>query len=636
MATTRTKDVGVTKTTLAADTYLYGDGNTDGSHKILGSDVANYVASEEGGSTLASLSGGKVPTAQLPWTGETFLGTSTVASLPAPGGLNAGEYYITTDSGTNHSVTFAAGDKAISDGTSYYAVADGVRPIGEGGTGASTAAGARTNLEIDSSDEIAETVTNGQPSLWFDGSADNVTVPDNANLSFTDGTDDLPFSVSAWVKMSSVASFMIAAKDDSTTYREWQFNTSSTGDLRLALLTNGSNYWLVDSTTALTAYADKWVHVAATYSGAASGSFGSAPTNVTLYVNGVAVSDDGGTQTGTYAGMSDTDADLYIGRLGGTYADGEIRNVQVFQSALSAADVETIYRSGVPFELSQATAGGYVSDFTSNSVDGWTPNTYATLDATATVGGDSDNLKIVSDGTASQQHSATISGQGNNSGKAFRMTGEYYLPSGQTAVDGFVIFAGGNGASSNTAFDSLTTDAWTSFEFSGAGTNTSKSISIYLRDGGVTTFNGVSGEYIAFRNIRFVEAGAILDLNAADATISGSNINLPDRSPNGFSGTSSGMSLAANAVNLPAALSANHPNPSSGEALCSLGNNGNEVFKVDDAGNTVMDGDPVITNSTTPASASATGTAGTIAWDADYIYVCTATNTWKRAAISTW
>ncbi len=38
----------------------------------------------------------------------------------------------------------------------------------------------------------------------------------------------------------------------------------------------------------------------------------------------------------------------------------------------------------------------------------------------------------------------------------------------------------------------------------------------------------------------------------------------------------------------------------------------------------------------TPASASATGTAGTIAWDASYIYVCTAANTWKRVAIATW
>jgi hypothetical protein len=38
----------------------------------------------------------------------------------------------------------------------------------------------------------------------------------------------------------------------------------------------------------------------------------------------------------------------------------------------------------------------------------------------------------------------------------------------------------------------------------------------------------------------------------------------------------------------------------------------------------------------TPASASATGTAGTIAWDTGYIYVCTATDTWERVAIATW
>jgi hypothetical protein len=37
-----------------------------------------------------------------------------------------------------------------------------------------------------------------------------------------------------------------------------------------------------------------------------------------------------------------------------------------------------------------------------------------------------------------------------------------------------------------------------------------------------------------------------------------------------------------------------------------------------------------------PASASATGTAGTIIADASYIYICTATNTWKRVAIATW
>lgn len=38
----------------------------------------------------------------------------------------------------------------------------------------------------------------------------------------------------------------------------------------------------------------------------------------------------------------------------------------------------------------------------------------------------------------------------------------------------------------------------------------------------------------------------------------------------------------------------------------------------------------------TPASASAAGNAGDICWDASYLYICTATNTWRRIAHSTW
>jgi len=53
------------------------------------------------------------------------------------------------------------------------------------------------------------------------------------------------------------------------------------------------------------------------------------------------------------------------------------------------------------------------------------------------------------------------------------------------------------------------------------------------------------------------------------------------------------------------------------------------------AGDVSVGGD-LITTTKTPASASATGTAGTIAYDADYIYVCRATDTWKRIAIATW
>ena len=40
--------------------------------------------------------------------------------------------------------------------------------------------------------------------------------------------------------------------------------------------------------------------------------------------------------------------------------------------------------------------------------------------------------------------------------------------------------------------------------------------------------------------------------------------------------------------------------------------------------------------SSVPASATATGAAGQIAYDGDYLYVATAANTWERAALSTW
>ena len=43
-----------------------------------------------------------------------------------------------------------------------------------------------------------------------------------------------------------------------------------------------------------------------------------------------------------------------------------------------------------------------------------------------------------------------------------------------------------------------------------------------------------------------------------------------------------------------------------------------------------------IRTSQTPASAGAAGTTGMICWDSSYIYICTATNTWKRTSIATW
>jgi hypothetical protein len=53
------------------------------------------------------------------------------------------------------------------------------------------------------------------------------------------------------------------------------------------------------------------------------------------------------------------------------------------------------------------------------------------------------------------------------------------------------------------------------------------------------------------------------------------------------------------------------------------------------SGTTVTNG-LLVASSSTPASASATGTTGQICWDSSYVYVCVATNTWKRSALSSW
>lgn len=48
-----------------------------------------------------------------------------------------------------------------------------------------------------------------------------------------------------------------------------------------------------------------------------------------------------------------------------------------------------------------------------------------------------------------------------------------------------------------------------------------------------------------------------------------------------------------------------------------------------------MINDPSITKRT-PSSATAKGNPGDFAWDADYLYICIAIDTWRRAAHASW
>ena len=75
-----------------------------------------------------------------------------------------------------------------------------------------------------------------------------------------------------------------------------------------------------------------------------------------------------------------------------------------------------------------------------------------------------------------------------------------------------------------------------------------------------------------------------------------------------------------------------------GSNTVTLGNTSvTDVYMASDSGATVHAGQYRLSAlNTAPASAAAAGTLGEIRVDANHIYVCTATDTWKRTALTTW
>lgn len=67
-----------------------------------------------------------------------------------------------------------------------------------------------------------------------------------------------------------------------------------------------------------------------------------------------------------------------------------------------------------------------------------------------------------------------------------------------------------------------------------------------------------------------------------------------------------------------------------------LSTSGVQRVLIDSAGIMTQTGVLIQATAQTPASAAATCTTGTQAWDTGFQYVCTATDTWKRVAMATW
>lgn len=188
----------------------------------------------------------------------------------------------------------------------------------------------------------------------FDGSTDNGTSPDTANMSFGDGTLDEPFSIYAWINITANASVKtILGRHDlttGTTNLEWSFHLSALEELVGQVFDDSVgtdirvgrqfNTPLATSTNML---------VVMTYSGAATNA------SVVLYVfdgtNAGAV-DDTDSGNGSYVAMENKAGLTYIGAreaAGGTatnFFNGSMGAIGLVKGVLDANQIQIIRQLG--------------------------------------------------------------------------------------------------------------------------------------------------------------------------------------------------------------------------------------------------------------------------------------------------
>jgi hypothetical protein len=593
----RVKDLPNSASSLNADDYIMLSGSVGGARKILKSDFLNTVADEFEASPstykLATLdASNKLNIEQLPASAFSYQGTwaaSTNTPTLANGSGTAGHVYYASDSGSVNfgagSISFSTGDAVVYDGSIWQKVPDVANIL----DGKGTVDEGKTTLEIPNVGTAANEVpTNGQlgdlafqssagvvvddltvdgqltaavgkpmpvngPTMRFDGVNDYIEFADNDAFSFTNGTDDTPFSVSAWVKMEDATNFPVLSKYNTTTAtREWLFYVSGSDYLGSVLMGSDGNAASVVSDEVITNREDKWTHLAMTYAGAgpnSSNSFSSASAsgNFELYINGKLQSNVT-RSSASYVGMQSTSQPVELARFNnGTEAKGEIRDVKLFNKELSAAEVREVYSNGqLPESFAESTGGAeiYTGDSSNfaGGIGNWTEEGSTSLTVAAS-GGEMliTNTAGASGGTKGARNLTDNVTEGKklrlrftarcSSGTAAGMTVKMF--NGSTATSAIKIQGSGTASSGSSAVYSFTPTGSNEthiVEFVLAGSATDKLYFNISADG--------TGEVYNFDNITLTQIGSVLDARAENYNQSAGK--LLDVSGNDFVGTQSG------------------------------------------------------------------------------------------------
>lgn len=159
------------------------------------------------------------------------------------------------------------------------------------------------------------------------------------DFSFTNGVNDVPFSISAWINFDSLTGVQfIVSKWQTVGSNEWLCAWNSTF-LTIVTAIPGSSS-LIRANYTFVPVLNKWYHLVFSYNGSGLSS------GFDIYVNGVKVSAD---KAGSYTGMQSTGTVLRLGNSAvDEYFKGRIDEVAIWKNRkLVDSEVLELYRSGV-------------------------------------------------------------------------------------------------------------------------------------------------------------------------------------------------------------------------------------------------------------------------------------------------
>ena len=179
----------------------------------------------------------------------------------------------------------------------------------------------------------------------LDGDSDYTIASDSDDFSFTNGTNDLPFSISFWANFGSGGTCWILSKRDISTNAEYQVVFANGSLFGMNIFSQGGNQVYIAATTPFSPSTGgtTWQHFAVTYDG--SETF----IGVKMYIDGVSQTLTN-TSSGTYLGMQNGSQPINIGSAGWSPTsnefDGKLDEFHIWKNReLTAAEVLDIYNT---------------------------------------------------------------------------------------------------------------------------------------------------------------------------------------------------------------------------------------------------------------------------------------------------